>query len=106
MGSNLKEWKEKEFNELMKTRGNAIVEFGAPWCGSCKASEPIIASLQSNHKEISFAKIDVGKAPGLASRMGVMSLPNILVIKKGKIIDQIFTVPTKKILEEKIKKLS
>jgi len=105
MGSNLKEWKEKDFDELIKSHGNAIVEFGAPWCGTCKVSEPIIANLQSNHKEIAFARIDVGKAPGLSSKMGVMSLPNILVVKKGKVIDQIIGVPTKKILEEKIKKL-
>lgn len=105
MGSNLKEWKEKEFSELIKTKGNAVVEFGAPWCGSCKVSEPIVAGLESVYKEISFAKIDVGKAPGLASKMGVMSLPNIMIIKEGRVVDQIFSIPTKKILEEKIKKI-
>ncbi len=105
MGSNLPEWQEKDFNELMKTKSSAIVEFGAPWCGSCKTTEPIIAGVQKDYPKIKFAKIDVGKAPALASKMAVMSLPNIMIIKEGKVVDQIFSVPTKKILEEKIKKL-
>jgi thioredoxin 1 len=100
---NLQEFREKEFNELIKSKGNAVIEFGAPWCAACKLTEPIICEAQKKYPEISFAKIDVGKMPGIASRMGVMSLPNILVIKNGKVADQVIGTTTKKILEEKIK---
>jgi thioredoxin 1 len=105
MASSLKEWQEKEFNEIMKSKRSAIIEFGAPWCTACKLTEPMIADLELKYKDVSFAKIDVGKSPGLASKMGVMSLPNILLIKNGKVIDQIIGATTKKILEEKIKKI-
>lgn len=103
MVSSLKEFQESEFNELVKSKKNAVVEFGAPWCTACKLTEPIIAEAETSNQNIIFAKIDVGKSPGLASRMGVMSLPNVLVIKAGKVVDQIIGATTKKVLDEKIK---
>lgn len=103
--SELKEWHEKEFNELIKSKETGIVEFGAPWCTACKISEPILVETAKENKTMIFAKIDVAKNPGLASKMGVMSLPNILIINSGKVVDQIIGSVTKKALTEKIKKV-
>lgn len=103
--SELKEWHEKEFNELIKSKEAGIVEFGAPWCAACKISEPALMEASGENKTIIFAKIDVAKNPGLASKMGVMSLPNVLIIKSGKVVDQIIGSVTKKALAERIKKV-
>lgn len=105
MDSALKNWQEKEFNEFIKSKKDGVIEFGAPWCAACKLIEPTIKDLAKDHKGIFFAKIDVAKNPGVASKMGVMSLPNILFIKGGKVIDQMIGSANKKILLEKIKKL-
>ncbi|MDO8686756.1 MAG: thioredoxin family protein [Candidatus Berkelbacteria bacterium] len=105
MSKTLREFEDSEFNDLIKSKKNAIIEFGAPWCNACKLTEPIIANLEESYQNVLFGKIDVAKAPGLASKMGVMSLPNIFIIKAGKIADQIIGVTNKKTLEEKIKKL-
>jgi len=101
----LNEWQEKDFNEAMKNKISCVVEFGAPWCAACKATEPIVAEIAQNHPKIKFAKIDVAKNTGLASRMSVMSLPNILVIENGKVKDQIIGKANKKVIEEKIRKI-
>lgn len=105
MASVLKEWDEKDFNQLLKNELAAIVEFGATWCGTCKQTEPMVAEVSLKFPEVSFSKIDVAKNPGLASRMGVMSLPNILIINKGKVVDQIIGATNRTALENKIKKL-
>lgn len=101
----LKEITEKEFNEALKNKHHGVVEFSAPWCAACKATEPILEDLSKSFESLFFAKVDVAKSPGLASRMGVMSLPNILFLNGGSVKDQIIGATTKKNLEEKIKKI-
>lgn len=101
----LPEWQEKDFNQALKIKETCVVEFGAAWCAACKATEPIVAEIAERHPKIKFAKIDVAKNPGLASRMGVMSLPNILLIHGGKVKDQIIGATNKKTIEEKIQKI-
>lgn len=101
----LNEWREKDFTKAQKDKQVCVVEFGAPWCAACKKTEPIVAELAKEYRSIKFAKIDVAKNPGLASRMGVRSLPNILFLNGGKVKDQIVASTTKKELEEKIKKI-
>lgn len=105
MGSKLEEWMEKDFNAAMKAKEVCLVEFGAPWCAACKKTEPIVAELAKEYKNIKFARIDVAKNPGLASRMGVRSLPNILFLNGGKVKDQIIASATKKAIEDKIKQI-
>lgn len=103
MSSKLQEFQEKEFNQFLKSKANGLVVFGAPWCVACKMLTPMLEKIADKNKDISFIKIDVSKSPGLASRMGVMSLPNILLIKKGKVADQIVGTTTKKEIESKLK---
>lgn len=100
----LTEWQEKEFNETIKKENLCVVEFGAPWCHACQLTEPAVLEVANNHTDISFAKIDVAKNPGLASRMGVMSLPNILIIVGGKVKDQIIGAASRAKIEDKIQK--
>lgn len=100
----LPEWSEKEFNAFLKNKEHGLVEFSAPWCNACKTIEPIIAEIAKNHPHVVFAKIDVSKNAGLASRMGVMSLPNIIFLNGGGIKDQVIGTTSRKILEEKVKK--
>ena len=70
-----------------------------------KLIEPILEELIKNFPDISFYKVDVSKNPGLASRMGVMSLPNILFFHHGKVTDQAIGFANKTTLENKIKKI-
>ena len=106
MSAQLVDWQEKEFNEALKAKSLSVIEFGAPWCGACKTTEPIIVELAKTYPNIKFAKVDVAKNPALASRMGVMSLPNILIVSEGKVLDQVIGAGSRAKIEEKIKKLT
>lgn len=105
MASKLKELDEKNFKEFINQEF-ALVSFWAPWCHACHRMMPILEGLMSNYKgKATFAKMNVTKSPGLSSRYGVMSLPNVLFFKKGKVVEQIIGVSTKKTIEEKISKI-
>lgn len=101
----LTEWQENEFNDFISTKGSGVIEFGAPWCGACKMTEPNIAEVSTKHQDLKFAKIDVGKNPKLASKMGVMSLPNVIIFKNGKVIEQFIGATTASVLEQKLVKM-
>lgn len=106
MASLLTEWQEKDFNALIQGKQSALVKFGAPWCHTCKVTEPMVAEVSLDYPQIPCVKIDVSKNPGLASRMGVMSLPNILIIDNGKVVNQIIGSTTKKAIEDKLKNIA
>ncbi|AKM81833.1 TPA: thioredoxin [Candidatus Berkelbacteria bacterium] len=99
------EWQEKEFNDFVADGGSGVVEFGAPWCGACKATEPQIEEVAMKHTDLKFAKIDVGKNSSLASKMGVMSLPNVIIFNGGKVKEQMIGMTPSKVLEEKLAKI-
>lgn len=105
MPTHLDEWQEPDFNAALKEKGVCVIEFSAPWCAACKATEPVMAGIAKTKTEIKFAKIDVSKNAGLASRMGVMSLPNILFIADGKVKEQIIGLANKTKIENKLAKL-
>jgi len=105
MPSTLKKWDEAEFNHFLSEKSSGVISFGANWCSACKMIEPNISNLASKYEDLAFAKIDVAECPGLASKMGVMSLPNILIFQKGKVIDQIIGATNSRSLEDKIKNL-
>lgn len=102
----LKNLNEDEFSQLLKSKMSGVVLFGAPWCAACKIIAPILTELAINFPEVSFGEIDVGKNPGLASRMGVMSLPNLFFINNGKIAEQIIGAKTKSEIENKLRMLT
>lgn len=106
MSGKVEELKEKDFNTKIKG-GIVLIDFWAKWCHACKTIEPHLAELVKIwNDKVRFYKVDVTKNPGLSSRLGVMSLPNILIFKDGKIKDQIIGLATKKTIENKIKKLA
>lgn len=106
MQSKLKEFDDKRFNEFIKSKLSGLIIFSAPWCAACKLITPVIEKVAQINKDLVYAKIDVAKNPGLASKMAVMSLPNILLIKNGKVAEQIIGATSQKELEKKLKVIS
>lgn len=106
MSGKVEELKEKDFI-LQTKKGTVLVDFWAKWCKTCKIVEPYLDDLAKTwNDKIKFYKVNVTENPGLASRMGVMSLPNILILEGGKVKDQIIGTTTKKAIEDKIKKIA
>lgn len=102
----LTEWQTNEFNDFIASKGTGVVEFGAPWCGACKMTEPQLAEISKSYIDIKFAKIDVGKNGPLAAKMGVMSLPNVIIFKDGKVKEQMIGAVTAKVMGDKLAKIN
>lgn len=69
--------------EVMNSDKTVLVDFYADWCGPCKMQSPIVDEIDSERDDVKVCKINIDQQPGLAMRFGVMSIPTIMVIKKG-----------------------
>lgn len=78
--------------------GNVLVEFGADWCGPCKAILPLLEEFSSRTKVI---KIDIDKEdPETLSKYGIRSIPTLIAFKEGKIHKRLVGMQSKSALEK------
>ena len=99
----------KEFNdsnfqsEVLASDKLTVVDFWAEWCGPCRAIGPVIEELSREYSgKVNVGKVNVDLNPSVSMNYGITSIPAILFIKDGKVVDkQIGAVP-KSILEKKI----
>ena len=76
------------FSTIINTDKKILIDFFATWCGPCRMVSPIVDEIAEKHPEFVVAKVDVDKNPELAGEFGVMSIPTLVVIKDGKVINQ------------------
>jgi len=77
----------EEFNNEITT-GVVLTDFYADWCGPCKMLSPVIEQLDKEYDNVKVLKINVDEEPGLAMKYGVQSIPNVIIFKDGKAVDQ------------------
>jgi thioredoxin 1 len=94
-----------EFDEFMKKQGIAFVDFFAEWCMPCVMMAPIIDELHEKfHGKIRFGKVNVDDNKEIAQKFNIMSIPNMIVFKDGKKIEQFIGAISQDELEAKLGK--
>ena len=87
-------------NEIMDSEKTVLLDFWAPWCAPCRMVVPIIEEITGERPDIKVGKINVDEQPELASKFCIMSIPTLVVMKNGKIVQQVSGVrPKNAILE-------
>ena len=91
------------FNELIADSKLVIVDFWATWCGPCRMISPILDELEEEMADkISVVKVNVDDADEIAAQYRLMSIPTLLFIKNGQIVDKTVGAMPKPALVEKI----
>ena len=76
-------------NEIMDSEKTVLLDFWAPWCAPCRMVVPVIEEIAGERPDIKVGKINVDEQPELASKFGIMSIPTLVVMKNGKIVQQV-----------------
>ena len=75
-------------NEVLNSEKKVLLDFWAPWCGPCRMVVPIVEEIADERPDIKVGKINVDEEAELASQFGIMSIPTLVVIEKGKVVNQ------------------
>ena len=92
--------------EVLASDVPVIVDFYADWCGPCRMVAPIVEELAGEYAgKVKIGKINVDENPNTAKQYNVMSIPTILFIKGGKVVDQVIGALPKASLQQKLNRL-
>ena len=97
---------ETTFDEILATtEGLLLVDFWAQWCGPCRAIAPVLDSIVSESAgTVKLAKVNVDEEPALAGRYEIRSIPTILLVKDGRIVERVVGAVPRATLDAKIQK--
>ena len=76
-------------NEIMDSEKTVLLDFWASWCAPCRMVVPIIEEIAGERPDIKVGKINVDEQPELANKFSIMSIPTLVVMKNGKIVQQV-----------------
>lgn len=94
--------KENFEREVMQANKPVLIDFWAPWCGPCRMMAPILEEVAENIGEQAIiGKVNVDEQPDLANQFEIMSIPTLVIIKQGKVVNTLVGVQSKeKVISE------
>ena len=75
--------------EVLNSDKPVLMDFWAPWCGPCRMVVPLVEEIAEERSDIKVVKINVDEEQELAMQFGVMSIPTLVVMKNGKVVNQV-----------------
>ena len=75
--------------EVLNSDKPVLIDFWAPWCGPCRMVVPLVEEIAKERSDIKVVTINVDEEQELAMQFGVMSIPTLVVMKNGKIVNQV-----------------
>ena len=94
-----------DFDQNIKKYNTIVIDCWAPWCGPCRMLAPTIDQLAREYDgKVAFGKLNTDQNRGVATNFRIMSIPTLLFIKNGKLVDTIIGAVPKEVIEAKIKK--
>src|SRR5256886_2867099 len=79
-----------DFDQVVNGGKPVFVDFWAPWCGPCRIIGPIVEELAPSYQgRATIAKLNVDENPLVAQRLGVTSIPTLMMFKGGKLVDRV-----------------
>ena len=89
--------------EAIDKEGVAVVDFWAEWCGPCRLVGPVIDELSKDYEgKATIGKVNVDTNPEVSMKYGVRSIPTILFLKNGEVVDKHVGTATKQTLASKL----
>ncbi len=77
------------FNEIINSDKPVLLDFYAEWCGPCRMVSPIVEEIAKENPQYIVGKIDVDVEEELALQFSVVSIPTLVVLKNGKVVNQV-----------------
>ena len=75
-------------NEVLLSDKPVLLDFWAPWCGPCRMVGPILEQIAAERGDVKVVKVNVDEETELAREYGIMSIPTIMVVREGKVVNQ------------------
>lgn len=80
--------KENFQTEVMESDKTVLLDFWASWCGPCRMIAPVLEDVAQEREDVKVCKIDVDKEPELAQQFQIMSIPTLIVMEQGRIVNK------------------
>jgi thioredoxin 1 len=74
--------------EVIKSEKKVLIDFYADWCGPCKMIGPVVEELANENADIKVVKVNVDDNSQIAAKYQVMSIPTLIVIENGQVVNQ------------------
>ena len=76
------------FETVKSSEKTVLLDFYADWCGPCRMVSPIVDEIAEERDDLLVGKVNVDNEPELAEQFGVFSIPTLVVMKNGEIVNQ------------------